>query len=262
MEGLARADLPGAGRRHPPSRPDGRSSSSPAGSRRTPPAGRFVPARARGHGPGPPEYAGQLVGAVSRARRRRLARRDRGPLARRTARRRGGRRLSPARRRRAVLVDGDAGRRRRPRRTTRPPRRCRAAARGGRGRAAAAARRCPPSPPTASSHPAGQRRVHGRGAGAALDAGAAGVGLLRTELPFLDATGWPTRARPRRGAAPGPGRAARASVVVRLLDFTNDKTPPFLAGHQSASLPCCSTTGRTRRPAARALRAAGAATCG
>jgi phosphoenolpyruvate-protein kinase (PTS system EI component) len=64
----------------------------------------------------------------------------------------------------------------------------------------------------------------------ALEQGAEGVGLLRTELLFLDATAWPARAEQAAFLglilAPLQGRVA----TVRLLDFGGDKTPPFLRG--------------------------------
>jgi len=57
---------------------------------------------------------------------------------------------------------------------------------------------------------------------------ATGVGLLRTELPFLDVLHWPTEQMHRDVLAPifevWPG----APVTVRLMDFSNDKLPPFL----------------------------------
>lgn len=60
--------------------------------------------------------------------------------------------------------------------------------------------------------------------------GAEGVGLLRTELIYLDAQGWPTESQHasflRPILAPLSGRIA----TVRLLDFGGDKTPPFLRG--------------------------------
>jgi len=69
----------------------------------------------------------------------------------------------------------------------------------------------------------------------ALDAGAEGVGLLRTELPFLDATGWPSEREHDEALRPVLEVLRGRPVVVRLLDFTSDKTPPFLAGHQAGS---------------------------
>jgi phosphoenolpyruvate-protein kinase (PTS system EI component) len=63
---------------------------------------------------------------------------------------------------------------------------------------------------------------------AALANGAEGVGLLRTELAFLDAAAWPSEAEHLAALTPAlaglPGRTA----TVRVLDFGGDKTPPFL----------------------------------
>lgn len=65
---------------------------------------------------------------------------------------------------------------------------------------------------------------------AALEAGAEGIGLLRSELAFLDARGWPSEAE--HAAALGPMLALLADRIatVRTLDFGGDKTPPFLLG--------------------------------
>ena len=64
----------------------------------------------------------------------------------------------------------------------------------------------------------------------ALEQGAEGVGLLRTELLFLDSQAWPAQEQQatflRLILAPLTGRI----VTVRLLDFGGDKTPPFLRG--------------------------------
>ncbi len=62
--------------------------------------------------------------------------------------------------------------------------------------------------------------------------GATGIGLLRTELPFLEADRWPTEADQRRALRPILAEAAGWPVTVRLLDFANDKVPPFLRGHR------------------------------
>ena len=69
----------------------------------------------------------------------------------------------------------------------------------------------------------------------ALAAGAAGVGLLRTELAHLAATAWPSRAEHERALRPVLDVLAGRPVTVRLLDFTNDKTPPFLVGRTSTA---------------------------
>ncbi|GAA1864381.1 putative PEP-binding protein [Asanoa iriomotensis] len=63
----------------------------------------------------------------------------------------------------------------------------------------------------------------------ALDSGAIGSGLVRTELQFLEADRWPTEADHRRALAPLLAEASGRPVTVRLLDFANDKIPPFLS---------------------------------
>ena len=65
---------------------------------------------------------------------------------------------------------------------------------------------------------------------AGFEAGADGVGLLRTELAFLDAGGWPSEEEHRRALEPVLSAVGNHSVTVRVLDFGGDKTPPFLAG--------------------------------
>ncbi len=63
-----------------------------------------------------------------------------------------------------------------------------------------------------------------------LSGGAAGVGLLRTEIPFIGATGWPAEADHLAELTPVLGLLAGQLAVVRLLDFSGDKIPPFLSG--------------------------------
>jgi phosphoenolpyruvate-protein kinase (PTS system EI component) len=65
---------------------------------------------------------------------------------------------------------------------------------------------------------------------AGLEAGAEGIGLLRTELSFLEASAWPTEDEHFAALAPPLARAAGLVATVRTLDFGADKTPPFLAG--------------------------------
>lgn len=60
------------------------------------------------------------------------------------------------------------------------------------------------------------------------DAGAEGIGLLRTELPFVHSGHWPTGEDHHRALRPILAAAAGWPVTVRLLDFANDKVPPFL----------------------------------
>jgi phosphoenolpyruvate-protein kinase (PTS system EI component) len=62
-----------------------------------------------------------------------------------------------------------------------------------------------------------------------LAEGAAGVGLLRTEIPFTGATAWPTAEEHDRRLAPILSMLRGRPATVRLLDFSGDKTPPFLA---------------------------------
>jgi phosphoenolpyruvate-protein kinase (PTS system EI component) len=64
----------------------------------------------------------------------------------------------------------------------------------------------------------------------AFGAGAEGVGLLRTELAFLDATRWPSEQEHRAALELILAGLQGKPAVVRVLDFGVDKTPPFLQG--------------------------------
>ncbi len=66
-----------------------------------------------------------------------------------------------------------------------------------------------------------------------LAAGAAGVGLLRTEIPFITAPGWPAQPEHYAQLEPVLGLLGGRGATVRLLDFSGDKVPPFLAGEPS-----------------------------
>ena len=57
--------------------------------------------------------------------------------------------------------------------------------------------------------------------------GAAGVGLLRTEIPFTHAAGWPSREQHLAQLTPILALLTGRRAVVRLLDFAGDKVPPF-----------------------------------
>ncbi|WP_214103895.1 putative PEP-binding protein [Acrocarpospora catenulata] len=77
---------------------------------------------------------------------------------------------------------------------------------------------------------------------AMLTANADGVGLLRTELPFLNHRAWPTREQHAAALVPVLRALAGKVVTVRTLDFADDKLPPFLAagredGRLGRSLP-------------------------
>jgi phosphoenolpyruvate-protein kinase (PTS system EI component) len=63
---------------------------------------------------------------------------------------------------------------------------------------------------------------------AGLTAGAEGAGLIRTELAFLDATGWPSRSAHADMLRPLLAGLSGATATVRVLDFGGDKVPPFL----------------------------------
>lgn len=64
---------------------------------------------------------------------------------------------------------------------------------------------------------------------AAMTTGAEGVGLLRTELPFLNHPTWPTRAHHAATLIPVLRALTGQVVTARTLDFADDKLPPFLA---------------------------------
>jgi phosphoenolpyruvate-protein kinase (PTS system EI component) len=69
----------------------------------------------------------------------------------------------------------------------------------------------------------------------ALDAGAGGVGLLRTELLFLDSDTWPSAEQHEAQLRPILEVLAGRPVLVRLLDFSNDKVPTFVRPLLAAS---------------------------
>jgi phosphoenolpyruvate-protein phosphotransferase len=64
----------------------------------------------------------------------------------------------------------------------------------------------------------------------AMEQGAEGIGLLRTELTFLDAPDWPSLAKQIAFLKSILARLEGRIATVRLLDFGGDKTPPFLRG--------------------------------
>lgn len=63
---------------------------------------------------------------------------------------------------------------------------------------------------------------------AGLAAGAVGVGLLRTEIVFLQAADWPTEHAHHAAIEPLLSLLRGRVATVRTLDFGADKTPPFL----------------------------------
>jgi len=76
-----------------------------------------------------------------------------------------------------------------------------------------------------------------------LAAGAAGVGLLRTELPYTQAADWPTLQQQQAQLGPILALLAGRIATVRLLDFSGDKIPPFLATAAGARGDGASTPG-------------------
>jgi phosphoenolpyruvate-protein kinase (PTS system EI component) len=96
--------------------------------------------------------------------------------------------------------------------------------------------------------------------GVALPAGADGVGLLRTELAFLEADHWPTEDEQRRALAGTLAPLGGMTATVRLFDFGGDKTPPFLAGTDRRGIDLLLTNPHAIEEQARALAAVGAHT--
>lgn len=66
--------------------------------------------------------------------------------------------------------------------------------------------------------------------------GTRGVGLLRTEMPFLNAERWPTVAEHVAQLRAVTRRLAGLPVTIRTLDFAEDKLPPFLRAGRKGSL--------------------------
>ena len=168
------------------------------------------------------------------------ARRDRGPLAGDPARDRRGRggarrshRRGDRRRRRPRAGDpADGGRHPRASWTDAIER---AASRGcERGRA----ERLEPAVTTdgRGGAPAGERRHAWPRSRRRSQAGAEGIGLLRTELAFLEAHGWPSEAAHVAALEPMLAPLANRVATVRTLDFGGDKTPPFLRGSGAQSM--------------------------
>ena len=95
---------------------------------------------------------------------------------------------------------------------------------------------------------------------AGLKAGADGIGLLRTELAFLDATDWPTAAQHEAAVRPILRHLDGRPVTVRTLDFGADKTPPFLRSRAERGLALQLATPGALEAQLRGLLQAGSAT--
>ncbi|MDX6657124.1 MAG: multiphosphoryl transfer protein [Solirubrobacteraceae bacterium] len=92
----------------------------------------------------------------------------------------------------------------------------------------------------------------------ALEAGAEGIGLLRTELGFLDAADWPSQADHLAMLAPILAGLDGLPATVRTLDFGGDKTPPFLAGEDRRGIGLLLAAPQALRAQLRAILEAGA----
>jgi phosphoenolpyruvate-protein phosphotransferase len=95
---------------------------------------------------------------------------------------------------------------------------------------------------------------------AGLHAGAEGVGLLRTELAFLEADDWPSEEEHYAALAPVLAPLERRTATVRTLDFGADKTPPFLAGTDQRGIALLLAHPAALQAQLRAVAAAGAET--
>jgi phosphoenolpyruvate-protein kinase (PTS system EI component) len=92
-----------------------------------------------------------------------------------------------------------------------------------------------------------------------LSGGAAGVGLLRTEIPFTGASGWPSEAGHLAQLTPVLSLLASRPAVVRLLDFSGDKIPRFL-GNKEQGLIALLSAPEALRDQLRAILLAGSDT--
>src|SRR5581483_10940809 len=95
---------------------------------------------------------------------------------------------------------------------------------------------------------------------AGLRAGAEGVGLLRTELAFLEAREWPGEDEHFEALAKLLASLRGRVATVRTLDFGQDKTPPFLAGIAQRGLELALTHPDALRAQLRAVLHAGTET--
>jgi phosphoenolpyruvate-protein kinase (PTS system EI component) len=95
---------------------------------------------------------------------------------------------------------------------------------------------------------------------AAVAAGAVGAGLVRTELPFLAATAWPTEADHVAALRPVLAPLAGRVATVRTLDFGGDKVPPFLSAQSSRGVALSLAAPEALAAQFRAIRLAGAGT--
>ena len=94
----------------------------------------------------------------------------------------------------------------------------------------------------------------------ALEQGAEGVGLLRSELLFLEATAWPSFEQQLASLRPVLGMLRGRVATVRLFDFGGDKTPPFLRGTSARGIDLLLESPQALRTQLAAIVEAGAGT--
>jgi phosphoenolpyruvate-protein kinase (PTS system EI component) len=95
---------------------------------------------------------------------------------------------------------------------------------------------------------------------AGLAAGAEGIGLLRTELAFLDADRWPSEGEHVAVLVPALAHVEGRVATVRTFDFGADKTPPFLVGEPRRGIELALAHETALSTQLRAILRAGAAT--
>ena len=216
-----------------------------------------------------PGRAGRLAwrrpdrGHRARRRRRHVARRDRGPLARAAAGRR-------PRRRTLLDIAGRGALRARRRRglgaaSTRRgglARRAQPCASGGR-RSASAGRdraRRPRSRATGAGRACSATRARAPRSRPGSTRAPRASGCSAPSSPSSKRRRWPSEAEHASALAPLLAPLAHRIATVRTLDFGGDKTPPFLAGSASAGSRCSLAPPGRVAAQLRAIFAAGAAT--
>jgi phosphoenolpyruvate-protein kinase (PTS system EI component) len=93
-----------------------------------------------------------------------------------------------------------------------------------------------------------------------LSGGALGVGLLRTEIAFTGTFGWPPEATHQAQLTPVLSLLGGRPAVVRLLDFSGDKVPPFLTSEDEQGLAALLGAPGALESQLRAILGAGAGT--
>jgi phosphoenolpyruvate-protein kinase (PTS system EI component) len=90
-----------------------------------------------------------------------------------------------------------------------------------------------------------------------LSGGGTGVGLLRTEIAFSTVDNWPSREDHLAQLTPILSQLSQRPAVVRLLDFSGDKVPPFLRSQTGQGLTALLNAPRALRDQLAAILLAG-----